>query len=610
VLVELAPLSDPELVVPTIAQALGIADAQQPLEAVADALRARELLLVIDNAEHVREATPAVVELLSRAPRLTILVTSRVVLHLSGEHVFPVAPLDIDAARALFEQRARSLQSDFRVTPENEEVVRELCRRVDGLPLAIELAAARTRSLSPQGVLDRLTERVSFLAGGPHDLPARQQTLRETLDWSYELLPSEERGLLARLSVFRGGATLSSVAETCFGGDETAALDVAEHLADASLLLVRRPGGEVRYDLLETVRLYAGDRLQELDEDATRRRHAEWCLALAERAESELSGEHQAQWLSVLEAEHDNARAALAYFAEAGEREPALRLTALLSRFWYVHGHLTEARRHLETVLPMAVDQDPLLLRRVQTAGASIALLQGDYGAATAFAESALDSARSTGEERFVANALSNLGAIVLAAGDEARAAIVLEEAVALARAVGDERVMALALNNLGDLRLSTGDYERAGPLFEESYALLRARGDTANIARSLFNLGAVDLMVGAHGAAENRFREAIELARIADDKEDLAWCLEGFAALAAHAEEWERAAVLLGAAGELLGRIGADFKPFERRLHESTSDRARASCDPGAFEEARRRGADTSLEAMLELALESSVRS
>jgi len=605
VLVELAPLRDPELVVPTIAQAVGIADVPEPLEALAESLRSQELLLLLDNAEHVQEATPAFVRLLARAPRLTILVTSRTVLHLSGEHVFPVPPLELEAAQALFEQRARALQPDFRVTEEDLGTVRELCRRVDGLPLAVELAAARVRALRPQAVLDRLTERLSFLAGGPHDLPARQQTLYETLDWSYDLLPEEDRGLLAEFSVFRGGATLSAVAEVCLAGDEGHALDRVERLVDASLLLVRRTAGETRYDLLEVVRQYAADRLDELGADSTRKRHAAWCVGLAERAEPELSGESQASWLSELETEHDNMRAALAYFAETGASERALRLTVLLSRFWYVRGHLVEARRHLEAVLPSAAGQDPNLLRRAQTAGASIALLQGDYTASTAFAEAALDSARRTGEPKFVANALSNLGAIVLAGGDEKRAAIVLDEALERAREGGDERITALALNNLGDLALSTGDYERAGPLFEESHALLRSRGDTANIARSLFNLGAVDLMLGANDAADARFRESLELARTADDKEDLAWCVEGFAALAASEGDGVRAATLLGAAGALLARIGADYKPFERRLHKSTEAAARAACDPGAFDDATERGASLSMDEVLDTAVD-----
>lgn len=603
VLVELAPLREPELVVPTIAHAFGVADTKQPLDALAETLRPREVLLLLDNAEHVRDAAPAFVELLARAPRLIVLVTSRAVLHLSGEHVFPVAPLDDDSAQELFEQRARSLEPEFRITSDNRAAVREICRRVDGLPLAVELAAARIRALTPEAVLERLTGRLSFLAGGPRDLPARQQTLHETLDWSFDLLSEEERRLLARLSVFRGGATLAAIAAVCLDGDEGRALDLVERLADTSLLLVRRLDGEARYDLLETVRQYAAERLEGLGAAEPRGRHAEWFLALAECAEPELSGEQQTRWFSILEVEHDNARAALAYFLEQRQGELALRLTVSLSRFWYVRGHLGEARRHIEEVLPSATGQDPVLLRRAQTAGASIALLQGDYAESTAFAEDALVSARRGGETRFVANALSNLGAIVLAAGDEERAAVVLGEAVTLARDVGDERITALALNNLGDLALSTGDYRSARPLFEESLDLLRARGDTANIARSLFNLGAVALMLDDAVSADARFRESLELAREADDQEDLAWCLEGFAALAAHAGDGDRAATLSGASGALLRTIGADFKPFERRLHDSTEARARSLCGASAFEEASSRGASLPLEVVLDLA-------
>ncbi|HET9242677.1 MAG TPA: BTAD domain-containing putative transcriptional regulator [Gaiella sp.] len=607
VLVELAPLRDPGLVVPTIARALGVADepARDAVEGVAAALATQELLLVLDNAEHLRLAAPSYAELVKRAPRLTLLVTSRAVLHVTGERVYPVAPLDEAAAVELFEQRAKARLPDFVLTEQNEAQVREICRKVDCLPLAVELAAARMRVLTPEAVLERLNERLSLLAGGPRDVPARQQTLRETLNWSYDLLSDDERGLLARLAVFRGGATLPAIAAVCLDGDETLALDLVERLADASLLLVLPSDGDPRYGLLETVREYAAERLLELGADEPCRRHAEWVLALAERAEPELSGELQTRWFSVLELENDNARSALVFFLQEGDVERALRLTVALSRFWYVHGHLGEGRRHVEAVLPYATDQDPLLLRRAQTAGASIALLQGDYTASTAFAEGALDSARRAGEPRFVANALSNLGAIVLAAGDHERAARVLEQAVSLAREVGDTRIAALAINNLGDLALTTGDYERARPLFEESHALLRARGDTANLARSLFNLGAVDLMLDDRAAATARFREGLALASDTGDKEDLAWCLEGLAAVAAREGAGERASVLLGAAVGLLLQMGADFKPFERQLHESTRTRAEALCGSSRHVEARERGAAMPIEDALTLALD-----
>lgn len=603
--IELAPLRDPELVLPTIAQRLDLADApeQRPLDRLADALRTQEVLLLLDNAEHVRPAMPVLVELLSRAPRVTLLVTSRSVLHLSGEHVVPVAPLADGDALELFAQRARALRPAFRITDENRTVVREICDRLDGLPLAIELAAARIRTLTPQAVLERLTQRLSFLAGGPHDLPARQQTLRETLDWSYDLLPEDERALLARLSVFAGGMTLAAAAAVCLDGDDMRALELLERLVDASLVRVDEHDGETRYGMLETVRQYAADRLSELGAEETRRAHAEWCQALVEKAELELSGEHQTRWFSTLEAEHDNARAALDHFTATREEERGLRLAVALSRFWYVRGHLIEARRRLERALADANDENPMLLRRARTAVSAIALLQGDYVASTSFSEGALEAARRAGEPRFVANALSNLGAIVLAAGDHTRAADALEEAVSLAREVGDDRIAALAINNLGDLALTTRDYQRAGPLFEESHALLRARGDTSNVARSLFNLGAVNLMLGRPEAAIPRFREGLLLAAETGDMEDVAWCLEGLASLAAEAGDGERAATLLGAAGALLERMGATFKPFERQLHDATAERAQSLCGVAAYGAASVKGAALPLDQAVELA-------
>jgi predicted ATPase/DNA-binding SARP family transcriptional activator len=611
-LVELAPLGDPALLVPTVAQALDVADqaGHGSVEVLADVLGPQELLLVLDNVEHLRDASPAFVELLARAPRLTLLVTSRTVLHLSGEHVFPVAPLDDDAASELFERRAQALNPAFRRTSENEAVVREICARVDGLPLAIELAAARIRTLAPEELLEHLGERLSLLTGGPRDAPARQQTLRETLDWSYDLLGDDERQFLARLSVFPAGATLDAAIGVCLpGGDHGAALDLLERLLDASMVVAHEHGRSTRYTMLETVRQYAADRLQAFDAEETDERHAVWALELAETAESELGGERQTQWFATLDADHDSLRSALTHFDRRDEKERELRLAVALSRFWYVRGHLAEGRHHLEAALSGAAGRPPLLLRRALTAAGAIALLQGDYPAATAFSESALAAARDAGEPRFVANALSNLGAIVLAAGDHARAASVLEEAVSLARESGDTRIAALAINNLGDLALTTGDYARARPLFEESHALLEARGDTANLARSSFNRGAVDLMLGDHEAAAARFRDGLLLARETDDKEDLAWCLEGFAALAAGDGDGERAATLLGAAGALLARIGADYKPFERRLHESTESAARAACDPDAFEDASERGASLSLDDVLDVAVSVSQR-
>jgi len=608
ILVELAPLRDPALVVPTIAHAVGVGDqaGPDPLAALEEALRTRELLLLLDNVEHLRPATSVFVELLARAPRLTLLVTSRTVLHLSGEHVFPVAPLGEDAALELFEQRARALEPRFRVTAENEPAVSAICARVDGLPLAIELAAARIRALAPEALLRRLAARLSVLTGGPHDVPARQQTLRETLDWSYELLAEDERRFLARMSVFPADATLEAAAAVCLpGGDEDTALGLVERLLDASMLGGQETDGAMRYGMLETVRQYAAERLAGMDGNETARRHAEWSLELAEQAERELSGDRQSQWFATLEAEHDNLRLALTTLADRRDKELELRLAVALSRFWYVRGHLSEARRRLEHALAGTEGQDPLLLRRGLTAAGAISLIQGDYEAATAFSEAALEAARAAGDPLFVANALSNLGAIVLAAGDHGRAAVVLEEAVPLAREVGDTRIMALAINNLGDLALTTGDYDRARPLFEESHALLDARGDTANIARSLFNRGAVELMLGEEQTAALHFHDGLDLARETGDLEDVAWCLEGLAAVAVRAKDGARASLLLGVAAGLLAQMGADFKPFERRLHETTETQAEALCGTGEYAALRSQAAALTLEAALDIALE-----
>jgi predicted ATPase/DNA-binding SARP family transcriptional activator len=588
VLVELAPVRDPALVVPAIAHALTVAEApgQDPLEALVVALAHQELLLVVDNVEHVRDAAPDLARLAARSSLLTILVTSRAVLHVSGEHVFPVAPLAEEDAVELLVQRARLLEPTFARDAGNEDDLREICRRVDGLPLAIELAAARVRTLTPRALRARLDSRLGVLTGGPRDLPARQQTLRETVAWSVDLLGDRERDVFARLAVFPGGATLEAAEAVC-GAD----VDTLGALVDDHLVRRMEIHGEGRFGMLETVREYA---LQLLGEErgAVERRFAEHLAALVAEAEPHLSGEQQARWLGVLDAEHENLGAALAYLAAPGDAESRLRMAAALSRFWYIRGHLTEGRRRLEDALADGGTTDPDLRRRALTAAASLALLQGDYAAAAASAEQALAVARELGTPLYVANALSNLGAIVLAGGDHARAGPLLEEAVSLAREVGDQRIAALAVNNLGDLALTVGDYERAEPLFEESLALLEARGDAANVARSLFNLGAVAFKLGRLQAADGRFREGLSVAEQVGDTEDIAWCLEGYAAIAAAAGDGERAALLLGAAGALLDGIGAEFKPFERALDEETRAEAIRLVGEAAVAEAASRGA------------------
>jgi len=604
VLVELGALHEPELVPATMAGELGLEPGADAMATLLEALENRETLLVLDNLEHLRAAAPDLVRLLAGAPRLVIVATTRVVLHVSGEHVYPLTPLGERDAVALFAERARAQDPAFVLDVTTEPTIASICRRLDGLPLAIELAAAWVRALGLRTLDARLASRLTVLSGGPRDLPARQQTLRETLDWSIRLLDPAERSLLARVSVFAGGFTFEAAAEVCLDGDEELTLDLIGRLVNASLVVGEERSGTMRYRLLDTVRHDAAQRLAQSGEmESVRHRHVDWCLALAEWAEPELTGDGQAAAFARLETEHDNLREALGFVGLVDNPERRLRLTVALTRFWYVRGYLAESRRWLEQALADAADVSPLLRRRALTAAAAVALIQGDYPAAIALSERSLDAARETGQERLIANGLSNLGAIALAAGDRRRAAGLLEEAVAIARGVGDNRVLALAINNLGDLALTEGDYARAAPLFEESLALLRARGDTANVARSLFNFGAVALMLDRPEEARDRFLESLALGAEAGDKEDLAWCLLGVAGLAAAGGDGNRASLLLGAAVALLETMGAAFKPFERHLHDITAERAQRLCGDEGFEATRRLGAAMALDEALQLA-------
>jgi predicted ATPase/DNA-binding SARP family transcriptional activator len=617
--VDLSGLTDPTLVVGEVAGVLGVEEQADTslAQRLADRLRHEELLLVIDNCEHLREACAELVHrLLISAPRLTVLATSREALGVPGEIDVPVAPLGVPASHPLADEgvsadavrlflaRAHDARPDLADDEAALTAAAAICRDLDGLPLAIELAAARAKELSLAEIASRISDRFRFLVSWRRLTPARHRTLRETMDWSYELLDPAERSLLARLSVFAGGFTLSAAAAACLDEDDDRALELVGRLVHASLLVAEARSGLMRYRMLDTVRQYAAERLAESGEmEAMGHRHLAWCLSLAEGLEPELSGGRQTESFATLDAEHDNLRAALGFVGLVDVPEMRLRLTVALTRFWYVQGHYAESRRWLERALADAGDASAILRRRALTAAAAVALIEGDYAAATEWSEQSLAAARETAQAHLIANGLSNLGAIVHAAGDRERAGRVLEEAVALARSAGDERVSALAINNLGDLRLAEGDYLGAAPLFEESLALLRARGDTANLARSLFNLGAVALMLERADEARERFRESLALGRAAGDKEDLAWCLLGFAGLAAASDDGEGAAFLLGAAMALLRAMGAALKPFERHLHDTTVDRARELCGD-AFDGARQRGAETTLEAAIERVL------
>ena len=520
--VSLAPLSDPDLVIPSIVQTLGIQEAgERPLLDLLQAyLQEKRLLLVLDNFEQVLAAAPRVAELLAGCPELKILVTSRAVLHIRGEHEFSVAPLALPdlthlpesenlaqyAAVALFLERAQAVRPDFQVTPATSRAIAEICVRLDGLPLAIELAAARIKLLPPQTLLSRLRHRLQVLTSGARNAPVRQQTLRNTLAWSYDLLDAGEQRLFRRLSVFAGGSTLEAVEGlfTALGEVPTGVLDGVASLIDKSLLRqVEAEGEEPRLLMLATIREYGLEALEALGEmESTRRAHAAFYLQQAERAELELGGPQQAAWLELLEREHDNLRAALAWSLEqAGEegtrgnecgREIALRLGGALRGFWRVHGQISEGRNFLERALAVREGSEAFVQAKALIATATLAYVQGEYERAESLCKESLALYRELEDLTGVAHSLHELGLVSSTRGDIATARSLLAESLAIARAVDDEQLVAWALFHTGQVESSQGEYARARTLFEESLAIHRRLQNKRLIAQTLSQLAQV----------------------------------------------------------------------------------------------------------------------
>jgi predicted ATPase/DNA-binding SARP family transcriptional activator len=576
VLVELAPLRDPELVVPTIAHALELTDtSDDPLtETLASALASRELLLVLDNAEHVREAAPIFTELLARSPRLTLLVTSRAVLHVSGEHVFPVAPLEEDDALELFVQRARLLDPGFARTDENDDDLREICRRVDGLPLAIELAAARIRTLSPRALRERLDERLSVCTGGPRDLPARQQTLRETIDWSVDLLGERERGVLARLAVFPAGATLESAEAVC-GAD----LDLLGALVDDHLVRRDDTHGEPRFGMLETIREYALELLGDERPEVERALVAH-LTALVERAV--LKGPGQEEWLHRLDGELDNLRAALGVAAEWADPEHEIALAGGLWRYWWIRGALVEGLTRLERALARGDGGSARERARALGGAAGLAWALGDLPRAKALAADAAEVAQAVGALAEESHAHVVLGVAANREREWEDARRHLERSVAIAEELGVEPVVEKL--NLGVVALDSGDYEAAAPLFEDVLASHRRNGVVEGIGFALLNLGLARRELGEHESSRRDFEEARSCFEQIGFREHVAHALQGLAAAEADEGRHEEAARLLGRARAELDEVGVAEDDFAPRLTEEVERRARTALGDNAF--------------------------
>jgi predicted ATPase/DNA-binding SARP family transcriptional activator len=579
--VSLAPLRDPELVGDAIARALGIEEApgEALLETVAAALRPLELLLVLDNAEHLGGAGPLFVELLARAPLLKLLVTSRVVLHLTGEHVYPVEPLAAEPAVELFRERARASEHRFRLDRTGSPAIERICARLDGLPLAIELAAAHVRTLSPSQLLERLERRLPLLVGGPRDLPARQQTLRATLEWSFDLLHADEQRDLARLGVFSGSFDLESTARIC----ETTVKRLAA-LVDASLVQRVDVLAEARFSLLETVREHALDLLGR-ERASLEEKHARYYLEVAEKAEAQLFGADHGSAVERLDIDHDNFEAALDWFHRTEHSADELRLAAALWHHWSARGRPTEARRRLADALAAPSREHRSSRINALHGAATLAARQGDLAAAERLALETQRVARELGQARGEAQGLNVLGITAQFRGDVPAAGERFGQAATLFRRAGDRRGYGIALLNLGVVELDRGRFAASERLGHRALKIFRELDDTSDQALILGNLGLAAVARGAPERAESYFRESLRLAVDVRFAERIANALVGLAAVAASRGESARAASQLGASAAFRDDAGYLPERPEAALQERTEASIRSALGRARYE-------------------------
>jgi predicted ATPase/tRNA A-37 threonylcarbamoyl transferase component Bud32 len=665
-LVDLAPLRDPTLVAQYIAAAAGVREESgRPIvETLTEAFGAKAMMLVLDNCEHlIGGCAPVARALLEGCPHLRVLATTQEPLGVPGEIVWRIPMLGIpdlgsagsrtreaigryEAVR-LFADRAAGVQPGFQLTEQNAVAIAQICRRLDGIPLAIELAAARARVLAPDQILARLEDRFRLLTGGSRTALPKQQTLRAAVDWSYELLAPVEKTLLNRLSVFAGGFTLEAVEAVC-AGDSLDVLDVLDqlsHLVDRSLVAPEETEErQVRYRILETIREYGREKLAAAGERGQlQERHAAFYLALAEQAEPELTGPSQGAWLNRLEREHENLRVAIAYFGEVAPDIPrGLRLVGALWRFWWVRGNWAEGRARLSALLDVAGEEpergkalhaaavlargegDYATARRMLEEAlrhararddrsgvahmlfelGNVANDQEDYAAARPLYEESLALRRGIADQRGVSAALHNLGVVAAALGDFASAEQLYGEALSLHRELGNRAWEAASLNGLGGLAFYLGDLETSGQRHEEALPVQRELGDSRGTAFSLRELGEVATGLGDYPAARSHLAKALAIYKELGDRQGMASTMEGASVLAAAMGRPERALRLFGAACTLRTTIQAPISlPDEKRMRHFL-DRARSALGEGA-KSATDAGRLLSLEEAVGLALD-----
>jgi non-specific serine/threonine protein kinase len=654
--VDLGPLADPTLVPHTVAASCGVPERAglEVVDALAATLRHQNLVLILDNCEHLLAACAHLVEaLLAACPQLQILATSREALAVPGEVIWLVAPLRVpehDAvavedllaydAVALFVARAAAALPGFRLTSENAASVARICRRVEGLPLALELAAARLRVLSPSELAERLDDSLLLLTRGSRTAPARQQTLRATLDWSYTLLAEAERSVFARLAVFPASFSLAAAeaVATEAGVVKADVLDILSRLIEKSLVTVHDRGTETRFRLLDPLRQYARECLVEMNGAArAERRHRDWYTDLAERASAELSGPEQGRWLDHLEADRENLRAALGWSLAHDEPATAGKIAAGIWQFWLLRGYLREGRRWLEQIVATLSEPTPLrahllwvagILARPDAAQAehrfreSLALWQvlgdrdgtaralgslgflaqalGDPEQAATYLEQGLSLARASDDVPALARLLSGLAVSVLDLGDVERAIALCQEGLDLCREAGDLRGAAAAAANLGVIWRVRGDERRAAALWEESLAVRVRIGDRGGEAHILALLAELAAGQGAYPHAAALYKESLALRQRMGDQHGVAQILEGLAAVGAAQDDLMRAVQLAGAAETLRTATGVPPLPRERAAHARTLSILRARLDTEAFARAWTEGQALSLEQAL----------
>ena len=642
--VNLASITEPALVATAMADALEIQPAGGGTipELVGDKLRNSDpFLLVLDNFEQVLAAATLVADTLEACPSLKVLVTSRSSLRIYGEQEFPVAPLAEDAAMDLFTQRASAIWPGFALSAENAPVVREICVRLDYLPLAIELAAARTKVLSPEAILDKLQRPLQLLTGGPRDLPERQQTLRDAIAWSYSLLSEAEQRLFRRLCVFAGGCTLEAAEAVCNAALDLQvdAFDGLSSLVDKNLLQrTDRGTAEPRFFMLQTIREFATEQFETSGEEiTTRRAHAAYCMVIAEEGNPDLNQEERTDWLCRCDLEIDNFRLALDWLIESSEREWSLRLGVALFRFWDMREHLSEGRARLETILRLAGSDFTMERAGVALFVGALASAQSDNPAAEQFLSMGLELYEQLGHEPGIATALNalaiaardrgdyalaqkrferslacwrllsdqlamarclhNLASVVKVRGDYVRAIWALEEASYIFDKLGDRSGAAWSINQLGDVECASGEISRARQCYARALAAFREAQDPWGSARSLADLGYIELGEGRLSEARAAFRESLEIFGELQHRRGVARVLEGYATLALAAGEAEGALRLAAAASRIRRQIDAPLPRDEQAGLEETVRSAKASLPGSRCEEAWTEGTAMSLE-------------